>query len=305
MNRLEGVIPILAMPFDARGDIDLKSLDREVDFLVASGVRTIGFGFASEGFRLTAEERDAALRAVTTRAAGRVEVMAHLTSSSVAAAVHQAGCARSLGANLLMVPAPAIVQVSEADQFDYFQVLAGAAQLPIVVQDAPALTGTTMSVGLLARLLTEIEGVIGLKIEHVPTAPKIAAVAAAISGGGGILGGAGGSDFFHELERGASGTMPGAGFPEVFVDVLRLYREGDRDGARRLFNRYLPVLVLAQRSLDTFLWVQKEILRRRGVLPETHMRDPSERLEPALRTDLDSLLAELLPYERLDVGRGK
>jgi len=61
LNRLEGVIPILAMPFDARGDIDLKSLDREVDFLVASGVRTIGFGFASEGFRLTAEERDAAL----------------------------------------------------------------------------------------------------------------------------------------------------------------------------------------------------------------------------------------------------
>ena len=305
MNRLEGVIPILAMPFDAEGEIDLKGLDGEVDFLVASGVRTIGFGFASEGFRLTIEERDAALRAVTARAAGRVDVMAHVTSSSVAAAVHQAGCARALGANLLMVPAPAIVQVSEADQFDYFQVLAGAAQLPIVVQDAPALTGTTMSVGLLARLLTEIEGVIGLKIEHVPTAPKIAAVAAAISGGGGILGGAGGSDFFHELERGASGTMPGAGFPEVFVDVLRLYREGDRDGARRLFNRYLPVLVLAQRSLDTFLWVQKEILRRRGVLPETHMRDPSERLEPALRTDLDSLLAELLPYERLDVGRGK
>jgi 4-hydroxy-tetrahydrodipicolinate synthase len=303
MNRLDGVIPILAMPFDVKGDIDLVSLDREVDFLVAGGVRTIGFGFASEGFRLTVEERDVALRAVTTRAAGRVEVMAHVTSSSLAAAMHQAGCARSLGANILMVPAPAIVQVSEADQFHYFQALAESARLPMVVQDAPALTGTTMSVGLLTRLLTEVEGVIGLKIEHIPTAPKIAAVAAAMSGAGGILGGAGGSDFFHELERGASGTMPGAGFPEVFLDVLRLYRDGDRDAARRLFNRYLPLLVLAQRSLDTFLWVQKEILRRRGVLAETYMRDPSERLEPGLRSDLDALLAELLPYERRDVGR--
>src|SRR5260370_37147720 len=130
------------------------------------------------------------MRGGQARAAGRGEVMAQLTSSSVAAAVHQAGCARSLGANLLMVPAPAIVQVSEADQVDYFQVLAGAAQLPIVVQDAPALTGAAVSVGLLARLLTEIEGGIGLKIEHVPTAPKIAAVAAAISGGGGIRSGA-------------------------------------------------------------------------------------------------------------------
>src|SRR5260370_19073632 len=117
-----------------------------------------------------------------------------------------------------------------------------------------------MSVGLVARLLTEIEGVIGLKIEHVPTAPKIAAVAAAISGGGGILGGAGGGDFFHELERGASGTMPGARFPEGFVDVLRLYREGDRDGARRPFNRYLPLLLLARRSLYTVLWLQQGIL---------------------------------------------
>jgi 4-hydroxy-tetrahydrodipicolinate synthase len=98
--------------------------------------------------------------------------------------------------------------------------------------------------------------------------------------------------------------MPGAGFPEVFLDVLQLYRKGERDSARHLFNRHLPLLVLAQRSLDTFLWVQKEILRRRGVLAGTYMRDPSERLEPGLQSDLDALLKELLPYERLDVGRG-
>src|SRR5258708_8680264 len=156
------------MPFDATGDIDLKSLDREVDFLAASGVRTIGFGFASEGFRLTAEERDAALRAVTTRAAGRVEVMAHLTSSSVAAAVHQAGCARALGANLLMVPAPAIVQVSEADQFDYFQVLAGAPHLPLVGQDPPALTRATPSPRPPPHLLPELPR--GIR-PHTLTAP--------------------------------------------------------------------------------------------------------------------------------------
>jgi hypothetical protein len=45
--------------------------------------------------------------------------------------------------------------------------------------------------------------------------------------------------------------------------------------------------------MDTFLFVQKEILRRRGVLPSARMRMPSERIDPIFLTELDAMLADL------------
>ena len=293
---LRGVIPILAMPFDTQERVDLDSLHQEVDFLIDTGVEVVGFGFASEAFRLTEAEHESAIRAVCEQAAGKAQVLVQVTAASIAVAVARARRAAELGAGLLMLPAPVLVQVDEDDQFEYFRTVAAATELPVVVQDAPAMTGTTMSAALLARLSTEVPQVVGLKIEALPSAQKIAAVAGLQSGQGGVLGGAGGVDFYHELERGASGTMPGAGLPEPFCDVLRLHCEGCRDQARLLFNRYLPLLALTQRSLDTFLWVHKEILRRRGVFAGAHLRRPHEPIADLLRADLDSLLSDLLPY---------
>ena len=64
-----GLIPVLATPFHPSGELDLESLQRLVDFQVSSGVDGVAvFGFASEGFALTAAERAQIL--ASSRAAG-------------------------------------------------------------------------------------------------------------------------------------------------------------------------------------------------------------------------------------------
>jgi 4-hydroxy-tetrahydrodipicolinate synthase len=290
---LSGVVPILMTPVLEDDRIGGEDLCREVDFLIALGIRAYGFGFGSEVFRLTDAERDAALDLVVQHTAGRAHVIANVLAGSTAAAIQRAEAAKAAGADAVMLPAPVFNTAGEEALFRHYATVAEAVELPIVVQDAPSMSGTELTVELLARLARELEQVVALKIESEPSAPKIGRIVAELEGEASVLGGGAGLDFIHELDRGSDGTMPGPGLADRFQRVWLLHREGRRDDAREEFQRLLPLLVLALRSMDTFLLVEKEILRRRGVLSSARLRLPVPSPEPALLAELDSLLDQL------------
>jgi 4-hydroxy-tetrahydrodipicolinate synthase len=291
--RLEGIIPILSMPFLEDDAIDFDSLVAEAAFLVETGVDGIGFGYGSEIVRLTDAERDEALAAVAGALGGRPPLIAATGANSTRAALLRAEAARDAGADVLMVTPPATAAATADDLLTHYAAIAERVGLPIIVQDAPGMTGVTMSDHLLGRLANEIELVVAVKVETMPPAPKVSAAVARVGGAASVLGGAGGVDFVHELERGARGTIPGAALPELFVSVWRHFRAGRLAAARADFNRFLPLLALSARTADTFLYTQKEILRRRGILPSARLRAPAERIDAELMRELDALLEEL------------
>jgi 2-keto-3-deoxy-L-arabinonate dehydratase len=293
IRRIEGIIPILSMPFLDDDAIDIENLVAEAEFLVKTGVDGLGFGYGSEIVRLTDAERDAALAAVANALNGRLPLIAATGANSTRAALLRAEAASAAGADVLMVTPPAVPAIRPDDLVAHYATIAERVSLPIVVQDAPGMTGVTMSDALLGRLAREIEGVIAVKVETMPPAPKVSAVVAQVGGAASVLGGAGGVDFVHELERGALGTIPGAALPELFVAVWRLFRAGRRAEARSLFSRFLPLLMLTARTSDVFLFSQKEILRRRGILLSARLRAPSERIDSDLLRELETLLNEL------------
>ena len=168
------------------------------------------------------------------------------------AALDRAAATRDAGADILMVTPPgASSSPTPAGLADYYRTIATEIGLPVVVQDAPALTGTPMSAALLAGLGRDIPGIAAIKIETMPPAPKVGDVAALPHGPAAILGGAGGIDFYHELERGADGTVPGVAMAELFVAVAARHASSDRAGARRLFNRYLPLFSPSRLAVAT------------------------------------------------------
>jgi 2-keto-3-deoxy-L-arabinonate dehydratase len=286
---MNGVIPVVSMPFSDDESLDLDALGAEIEFLAAAEVDGVALGLASEVLRLTDGERDAALAVVADAAAGRVPVVASVSGGSTHAACARAEAAVERGADALMItppPAPA------AALLDHYTAIGARCGAPIVVQDAPGMTGVEMSVELLAEL-AGIEQVAALKIEANPPAPKVSAVAARVGDRCAVLGGAGGVDFARELERGAAGTLPGSGLPELFVQVWRRHRDGEVDAAARLFERHLPLLTLAARTADGFVFVQKEILRRRGVLASARLRAPCELPDADFLRELDAALAGL------------
>jgi dihydrodipicolinate synthase/N-acetylneuraminate lyase len=291
-SALSGIVPILMTPVLDDDEIGWDDLCREVDFLIEQGIGAYGFGFGSEVFRLTDDERDAALEVVVQHTAGRAQVVANVVAGSTAAAIKRADAARAAGADAVMLPAPPHASSDEA-LFRHYATVAEAVGLPLVVQDAPAMVGVELTSELLVRLAREVELVVALKIEAEPSAPKIGRVAGQLDGEAAVLGGGAGLDFVHEVERGADGTMPGPALADWFQRVWDLSRAGQGAEAQREFARLLPVLVLALRSMDTFLFVEKEILRRRGVLSTARLRLPAAPPELELISELDVVLEQL------------
>ena len=50
---MNGIYPILSMPFDEDDRIDQEDLERETQFAIDSGVHGVGIAMASEGYKLS------------------------------------------------------------------------------------------------------------------------------------------------------------------------------------------------------------------------------------------------------------
>jgi len=294
MSELSGVIPILVTPFDEGGQVSLEDLDRQLEFLIDAGVRTAGFGFGSEAPRLSEAELSGLVTRAVATAAGRLTIFGNAEMRSVAGGIEQVRRVQAAGAQLALVRPGGLDGVSQDALFDAFAAVAAQGGVPIIVQDAPQNTGVELAPGTLARLLTGAPGVAAVKVEPADPARKIELITERLGGQPGvIIAGAGGAEYLHELERGACGTMPGPAHPELFAAVERLHAKGDRRGAWELMARIMPLLVLCKRNMDTFLYVQKHVLMRRGVLRVTGLGRPHRPLDPHLADEVDELLEEL------------
>ncbi len=57
MSELRGVIPPATTPFDARGEMDVKAVSRQIDWLISAGVQGVAVGGSTgEGHTITGDE---------------------------------------------------------------------------------------------------------------------------------------------------------------------------------------------------------------------------------------------------------
>jgi dihydrodipicolinate synthase/N-acetylneuraminate lyase len=296
-SALTGVVAILVTPFSDDDHLDLPGLERVVDYTIGQGAHGIGIGLASEYLALTDEECIAVARTLVRAARHRVPVIMSCGRPSTAATIALATVLYGCELDALMVLPPYVMQPGVDGLEAHYHAVAAAVNTPLIVQDAPNLSGVTMPPSLLARLAREAPSIRYLKIEVVPTVPKIAAVARLLAEHAGddaaiVIGGAGGLHFVDELRGGARATMPGCAYTELFVRVWNLYNAGDLAGARRALYAVIPTLLLAGQSFYTFIGTQKEWLRREGVIGSARMRAPAEPLADNVYDDFVARLEE-------------
>ena len=75
------------------------------------------------------------------------------------------------------------------------------------------------------------------------------------------------------LDRGVHAFMPTA-LHTVYVRIYRLHAAGDRQGARDLFAKLLPVLAFANQHLDISIHFFKRLLHAQGIYPTPAVRPP-------------------------------
>ena len=284
---LVGCIPILCTPFDDEGGVDLASLAREVDWVLAAGANGVAcLAIASEGYKLTETERDAVVEAVVRAVAGRVPVVASADGQGVEPAVERARRAAALGADALMVLPPSFVKPDAASLLDYYGRIGSATPLPLIVQDAPQLTGVAMSPALWAEMAATIPTLKYVKAEGTPQGATISETLRLAGDRLAVFCGWGGLGILDALERGAVGSMPAPNFTRLFVEVQRRFGAGDRDGAAGLLTTELPFVLWSMQSIDHSVAAAKEELRRRGVFATNRQRQPATTLDAVAREQL-------------------
>jgi dihydrodipicolinate synthase/N-acetylneuraminate lyase len=292
---MTGVYPILVTPFDALGRIDEDDVRSLVDCNLAAGVHGIGIALASEVTKLSEAERDRLTTIVVEQVAGRVPVVVNTGAPATDLALLYSRRAQELGADALMCQPPTLAPPTATEVRAYFRALSDAVTIPIFIQDTAA---THVPAALARQIAKESANVLYTKVESLPPADMVAENVRLAGSLLTVFGGAGGTYLIEELRRGAQGTMPWPSTPHELVGIWDRVRSGDHAGAEELFYRVLvPINRLAAGGMRSALQVQKEILRRKGVIKTAHVRAPADPLDADTAADLDALC------DRLGIGR--
>jgi 4-hydroxy-tetrahydrodipicolinate synthase len=293
MIRWSGIFHVMATPFTDGGDLDSAGLSRLVESALATGISGITvLGIAGEAHRLTDEERRRVVEGVVKETRGRVPVAVGVSASGTHLATSFTRMAQEHGADALMVAPPAGLKNLDAVA-EYYLAVADASRIPLVLQDEPVTTQVTMPAAFLARLCGEIPRIEAVKLEEAPTLPKITRLREQLGDRVAIFGGLGGVYFFEELSRGADGAMTGFPYPEVLKAIRDAFAEGQRDEARQLFYRWLPLIRYESQpgsTPGTAIGIRKEILRRRGWIASARVRPPAPVLDEGTLAELTEIV---------------
>ena len=291
---LSGVLPVFQTPFHDDESIDFETLRREIDWLFDRGADGIVMAMVSETLRLSTDERQSLAEHACRYGLPRGSVVISVGAESSHTAERLARHATDVGATALMAIPPISVAVGEDEQLRYFERLLHAVPIPLVVQDASGYVGRPMSIALQSRLWREFHPRVLFKPEAVPIGQRLSELRDATNGQAAVFEGSGGIALVDSFRRGIVGTMPGADLIDALVALWRALKAGDDQRAYEL-SLPLSALVALQTGIDGFLAVEKYLLHKQGIFPNTVIRGPvAFRLDEETRREVDRLFAKLM-----------
>jgi 4-hydroxy-tetrahydrodipicolinate synthase len=295
--KLEGVYSVLPTPFDAQGDVDDASLRRVIDLFIGAGVNGVtALGVTGEVARLDDAERRRVLEVVVGHVNGRIGVVAGTTADGTRTCINHSRHARETGATAVMVSPPRMPKLNSEAVLRHYTALSETVDIEIVVQDYPPISGYTMEPALLARIAKQLPRARTIKLEDPPTPFKTSQILSEIEKDPAatgvevrIFGGLGGVFLLEELMAGATGAMTGFAYPEILVEIVRLYRAGRVDEAADVFYRAVPLMRFEFQD-GIGMAIRKEVLHRRGALANPATRAPAAQLDKTTREALDRVM---------------
>jgi dihydrodipicolinate synthase/N-acetylneuraminate lyase len=291
---LRGIFPIAQSPFTEADKLDLDCLTEQVRFLDRGRVHgCVWPQIASEWPTLTESERMAGAEAmVATAKKLHPAIVIGVQAPEVATAVKYAKHAAKLGADALISLPPTGANAQAV--LEYYKTVGGATSLPLFAQAVGDL-----SVDQLVAMYKAVPTLRYVKDEAGQPLERIGPLREKTSDELKVFTGMHGRTMIEEMMRGFSGSMPAAGFADLYAAAWDLWHEGKQREAVDMFGKAAvlieEVLVYGTESL-------KYILCLRGVFKTYRTREKAK----AGRTQLDAgakkALAEILdlmkPYLR-------
>jgi dihydrodipicolinate synthase/N-acetylneuraminate lyase len=287
---LRGVVVSLDTPFDADGRLDFASLERLVEWHLRCGA--VGFlapARAAEVETLTLTERLAIIERVRDQVKGRAELIACATSTLPAGTGNGAPssddgrnradtraiaeAAAVLGCEGVLAEIPPPLREDRDGLIHVVEDLAAAGPPMVMIQDLDW-GRSGLPVELIAEAFERVPAFRCLKVEVVPAGPKYTAVLEATGGRLHVSGGWAADQMIEALDRGVDVFMPTA-MTGIYDRIYRAHASGDREAARRWFQRILPVLAFTRQHLDVSIQFYKRLFHHRGIFATATARQRS------------------------------
>ncbi len=164
VSQLRGSIVPIITPFDGDGRIDEGTLERLIDWQIASGSHGISVtGTTGEPSALSLDERRRMLDLGKNAVDSRVPFVPATGTNNIDETTDLTRYAERLGVDAALVIVPYYNRPSQEGLFRYFRAVAGQVGLPIIIYNIPGRTATNMAPETMARLREACPNIIGVK----------------------------------------------------------------------------------------------------------------------------------------------
>ena len=296
---IEGVIPVLPVPFADDQTLDLQAFVQEVDWVTRGPADGLAlFGLASEYWKLSDDERLSLAETLVETVQGRKAVLVSVTDSSRYHAERFARRFADLGADALVIMPPHFLTPKADKVIDHCRAVADAvAPLPVIIQYSPAYIGVSLSAQTLWRMHEQSPNIDYVKVEPRPPGPMIDAIQNVSGGRLRCLIGQGGLFLADCRRRGIVGLMPGVAVVEVYRKLWDgLLAEPVTDETWQTNERMVALMSHTVPSIDMWVASEKQMLAWRNVIDRQVLRDPSSAPEPTFFRHLRLCFDRLRDY---------
>ncbi|KAB5625350.1 dihydrodipicolinate synthase family protein [Pseudomonas putida] len=243
-TEFHGIIGYTITPFSQDGEqLDLPALGQSIDRLIDSGVHAIApLGSTGEGAYLSDSEWHQVAQYSLERIAKRVPSIVSVSDLTTAGAIRRARFAQQHGADAVMVLPSAYWKLSAAEILTHYRSIGAAVDLPIMLYNNPATSGTDMSVELILRIVREVDNVTMVKestgdIQRMHRLQLLGEGQVPFYNGCNPLA-------LEAFVAGAKGWCTAAAnlIPGLNQQLYQAVRNADLEQAKALFYRQLPLL---------------------------------------------------------------
>jgi 4-hydroxy-tetrahydrodipicolinate synthase len=292
-EHIYGVVPPMTTPFRPDDTIDEDALRAETRHMIeVAKVHGLAVcGSTGEGHTVTTAETRRMTEIVVKEAKGRIPVITGIIVDSTAQAIERGLAVKDLGVAALQVTPPHYLFGPDEDSMlKHFAALAKGTGMPIIIYNV--VPWAYLSPQLLTRIITTVEGVIGVK-QSAGDLKLMADLVLLLRDRGRIMS-AVDALMYPSFVLGAHGAIAAilTAVPTLLVQLWDAVRAGDHKKALQLHEKLLPIWNAIghhnHHNLPANVKTCQELLGRRAGVPRAPMPASSPAQKAEIRKALEA-----------------
>lgn len=241
-EHIYGIVPPMTTPFRPDDRIDEDALRAETRYMVeVAKVHGLAVcGSTGEGHTITTEETRRITQIAVEEAKGRVPIITGIITDSTRSAIERGLAVKDLGVAALQVTPPHyLFRPDDDSMLKHFEALAKGTGMPIIIYNV--VPWAYLSPQLLTRIITSVEGVIGVK-QSAGDLKLMADLVLLLRDRGRIMS-AVDALMYPSFVLGAHGAIAAilTAVPALLVELWDAVQAGDHKKALVLHEKLLPI----------------------------------------------------------------